>query len=399
VSDDELQALERAVAAGGGPEARLRYARALERVGRRDEALDALLPGRESADVRREIARSKAARTDLTEAASSVSVADLAPIERAPRVAWKRRFEEDVDGSLYDEEHDSLRTFATHPLVAAFHGHGAPFRVIDAVTGADRWQHVPEEPDAGELVIRLTPTDALIWDGTELRVRELWTGEERCRFEPEVRLNGFAGEGDRLATWSGGELTLGRLAASGPEPLWTSTIRGGSVASVLFQERQLLVETGDRLLALDLEEGRTRWTLPGKVFLADERGILRRGKPRDLTYHDLEGEKLWSYRRPAWVTTLLPGAVLAGTDAGSIAIDRETGEAGEPWHAPGPVLACARAAIYYKASPGLVARALDGRERWETPLELAPEEWLQRASPGHRSLTLLTDQGTILRLE
>lgn len=265
MSDDELKALERAVTAGGGPEARLRYARALERVGRRDDALDALIPGRESVDVRREIVRFPAARADLSEAASSVAVADLAPLERAPHVAWTRRFEEDLDGSLYDEEHDALRRFVTHPLVVGFHSEGASFRVIDATTGEDRWQSDPAEnpDDASELLIAFTATDALIFDGTELRVRELWTGEDRCRFEPEVRLNGIAGAGDLLATWSGGELTLSRLGEAGPAPLWTATIRGGSVASVVFQEGQLLVRTGDRLLALDLEEGATRWTLPG----------------------------------------------------------------------------------------------------------------------------------------
>jgi hypothetical protein len=57
VSDDELKALERALAASEGVADRLALARALERAGRADDALDVLLPARGDAGVRSEIGR------------------------------------------------------------------------------------------------------------------------------------------------------------------------------------------------------------------------------------------------------------------------------------------------------------------------------------------------------
>jgi hypothetical protein len=92
MSDEELRALERSVHEGGGPQARIRHADALERVGRIDEALDVLLAGREDADVRARIGR--------------LPLTSFASFEGPPRVVWTKEWPGDeterIDGRSYD---------------------------------------------------------------------------------------------------------------------------------------------------------------------------------------------------------------------------------------------------------------------------------------------------------
>lgn len=77
MSDERLRDLERRAAAGEA-EAALALAAALERLGRPDDALDALLPARADARVRREVGR-------WTE---RWRLGDVKPVRRSPRVRW-----------------------------------------------------------------------------------------------------------------------------------------------------------------------------------------------------------------------------------------------------------------------------------------------------------------------
>jgi hypothetical protein len=86
---EELRDLERAVATGGGAAERLRLASALERSGRKDDALAVLVPAREDAEVRRAIGRFPAWTHPDGDAGASGAV-DLEPIRERPRVKWTR---------------------------------------------------------------------------------------------------------------------------------------------------------------------------------------------------------------------------------------------------------------------------------------------------------------------
>jgi hypothetical protein len=85
---EELRELERAVAERGGAAERLRLASALERMGRRDDALAVLVPAREDADVRRAIGRFPAWTHPHADAGES-GAADVEPIRVKPRIKWK----------------------------------------------------------------------------------------------------------------------------------------------------------------------------------------------------------------------------------------------------------------------------------------------------------------------
>jgi hypothetical protein len=88
VSDESLRSLARAVEAGDGPAARLRYARALERAERRDEALDVLASTRhKDASVRTALSGYPSwGQTDGD--AGRTRYLDLAPIRREPHLRW-----------------------------------------------------------------------------------------------------------------------------------------------------------------------------------------------------------------------------------------------------------------------------------------------------------------------
>lgn len=89
MSDDDLRRLQREVATTGSPTARLAYAHALERAGRRDDALEALVPAIEDPDVRRELARWPAWHRSAFARWSSRAL-DVPPIAGPKvRMAWR----------------------------------------------------------------------------------------------------------------------------------------------------------------------------------------------------------------------------------------------------------------------------------------------------------------------
>jgi hypothetical protein len=152
---EELRDLERAVAAGGGAAERLKLARALERLGRSDEAREALIPARADAEVRRELGRFP------WSCPATQRVFDVEPIRTKPVARWSKpiRFSPNV--------------VLAHPMatVAVRHDtHGPHSCALDAETGELLW-------DAGHAAL------AIVKDVVFVRTRhgaaglDLWTGE------------------------------------------------------------------------------------------------------------------------------------------------------------------------------------------------------------------------------
>src|SRR5687767_10014033 len=83
--DEDLRTLERA--AGEDPAACLRYAAALERVGRKDDAFPALCAMKQHAAVRDVLARWPA-WTHSQGGPGETRWLDVLPVRRAPRVRW-----------------------------------------------------------------------------------------------------------------------------------------------------------------------------------------------------------------------------------------------------------------------------------------------------------------------
>jgi hypothetical protein len=169
---EELRDLERAVAAGGGAPERLKLARALERLGRGDEARDVLIPARADVDVRRELGRFP------WSCHATQGVFDVEPIRTKPVVKWSKP----IRFSPNDVLAHPLATVAVH-----YHVHGSHSCALDAETGELLW-------DAGHGAL------AIVKDVVFLRTRhgvagcDLWTGEALHETElPGGSLVWFAG--------------------------------------------------------------------------------------------------------------------------------------------------------------------------------------------------------------
>jgi hypothetical protein len=172
---EELRDLERAVAAGGGAPERLKLARALERLGRTEEARGVLIPARADADVRRELGRFP------WSCHATQRVFDVEPIRMKPVVKWSKPIRFHPNGVL------------AHPLatVAVRHDIQGPHScALDAETGELLW-------DAGHGAL------AIVKDVVFLRTRhgaaafDLWTGETLHETELPARSRVWF-EGPRL---------------------------------------------------------------------------------------------------------------------------------------------------------------------------------------------------------
>lgn len=147
MSDAALRELERAVAQGGGAAARLRLARELERLGRVDEAVAALVPARDELEVRRVLARLR-----------PLGTSDVRPVRTEPRLLWERPIE------IVSWMHTDL--FAT-PAAVWITGGGDRGRAYDARTGETLWSFPGSDrllPIAGTLVHLISRHEMVIVD-------------------------------------------------------------------------------------------------------------------------------------------------------------------------------------------------------------------------------------------
>lgn len=163
--DAELRGIERAVEATGDPAARLALARLLERLGRSDEAFQALWPGRTSAEVRPALAERPAPIADHPDGGWW----DVPPLRVRPRVRWQRRVV--TDGLL------GFETFAlvASPLGICCCPERSRVVVLDPDDGMVRWHGrtlVAERARPlrveGERLVVATPGGEALFD--------LWSG-------------------------------------------------------------------------------------------------------------------------------------------------------------------------------------------------------------------------------
>jgi hypothetical protein len=394
VSDDDLRELQRA-ATDGGPAARLRLGRALERLGRRDEALAALLPAREDAEARLALARFPA-WTHEDGSAGRTRAVDVAPIRREP----KSRF------NVRPRDGRPARALLAGPLGIVWVDREGTI-IIDDETGAKRWS-CPEEAAAiaGDVLLLIEGRRALVG-------RDLWTGERlhETPIDGFFSRRGLAGslfvgvrtqEADVLA------LDDPRRAPSRREPL---PIPGGFMdfaeADVVLIDGLVLVGKSAEVLALDLATSEVRYRLRGQLPHADEAGtVLSVGRRGGLAAHDRAGERLFATSEPLVPLLLAPEFVVAERASGEIvvALDRRSGrllaplvelEAGETVMAR----ASARDAVYVATQRRLVAASAGGEMLWTLGVADVAAGAIDHVVPLSRRLFGTTNHGQLFCLE
>jgi hypothetical protein len=313
--DESLRAMSRAVEAGEGAGARLRYARALERAGRRDEAFDALASGREDPDVRAELARFPLWRqTDAD--AGRTRFLDVAPIRREPRVKWVS----EAIGALG-------RTISAGPNRIACEDDRGATKILDADTGEVRREFTYGEPCA------FVGDTLLMKRKTKLRGYDLETGAALWE-ETTWQLSYEALHvGEILVTASPVTVSAYRLAHPRKQPkgLWDYRVRGtnrkGRFAKVALADDTALVPHEGEIAALDLADGHVRSRFAGNEVLADEAGFVV-VEERRLVVRDAEHRVVWALtERGQLLRALTPGVVVVRVPSiGSAIFDRATGD-------------------------------------------------------------------------
>jgi hypothetical protein len=292
VADERLAELERSVEAGG-PGARLEYAHALERVGRKDESLQVLLGGLDQAEVRTALA-ARPAWSHHGGPAGGSGWLDVAPLRADPRLRWAQLPHEPtpyLDGGFVVSE---LGVVTTCPPVQGVW-------ILDPRDGAERrvvftGTIYPVLAGAALLLPRGvfgpqagTEVRSLL-DGSLLRTIELsapaWAGHRLVSLEPD---------GCRA-------YALDDLWREAPQPRWT--IPCSQRAGVHPLPWGLVVDYQRTCRVYDAE-GDLAWTRPdlGRV-LADAHGVAGLTS-RGVELLDTHGVRLWLARRERQMVSLL----------------------------------------------------------------------------------------------
>jgi hypothetical protein len=398
VRDEDLRTLEReALASGASAEARIRYADALERMGRAADAIEVLWPAIESPAVRERLAGSR-------------SCASAAP--KAPRLAFRRRSERTwylgltCWGAVARGNEDLVRLDPESGRIAA--------RFEAETIGVAR----------DVVVCRiLTPEHVLIgcdlWNG-----RRLWRSPVDPAFDP--MLTSFALLPSSIVGWQSArhfgvpvrayihDLRDPRKGPAGdrrsisglPENAYIRYLGGG----------------GPFIKAIIVDQGRTIWLLlrpsdgavlyqsegvegpdPG-YLVADERGWVI-SKTRDrIAAFDPTGKELWARSCPGDLT-VGPRATASQTERDILLIDRATGRERQVALDATPRMATLGddfVVANLADTRSLVAANLDGEILWRRSLDdiLQPtaDDHVTALVPYARSIFGLTASGTLFRL-
>ncbi len=264
MSDEEIRALER----DATPAGRLKVARALERLGRRDEALDALIPAREDRAVRAEIARYPAWTHEGGNEGNTFSV-DVAPVLDQPRPIWTH------EGTLDAGRLESLALqFLATPGVAVFSIARGRAAVHDMETGEVLWQFEHGD-DLRSSRAAISGSLLLLWTEEGVVARDLSTGDVRWR------LPGKAWEvrGGLLLFEEGRELVAFEVRDAVPVEVWRSEMPEhhddrGDQDRWLATARCVYVRAPRGFTELDRANGKRLASGQGTIFCADDTAAL-----------------------------------------------------------------------------------------------------------------------------
>ncbi len=390
-SDEELRELAR----DSTPAGRITHARALERLGRRDEALDALIPGREDSEVRRVLGGYPAWRDTFGDAGAT-GWADLSPPRPRPRTRWR------VPGLLDPARAERLNfDLVANPFVVVATRTASSLAGIDAVTGAVLWERPFESRRDGRASL---DGDAIVLVATDgLFVLDAWTGVERLRAPIPNLASRWLGDlvlsldGDTIVAWdrAGARRWTTRVPVASPD--MPGFFRGAG--------DHVLVKTAGHIVALDAATGAIQWDRRGFLVCADRDGALVVVPGRDgsvMSLLDATGETRARFEnvdahRAMSPTTVIAISGIASPEASFVALDRATGARSGPLLAMTGYSATALTRDVLLVGKGVSLHAFSARERlWFldiTPMESAKEVYL--LAPGHRCVTTIARDGTV----
>jgi hypothetical protein len=402
VADDEILALERALERGDEG-ARLRLGRALERVGRRDDALEALRDGIDDPAVRQELARFPAwSHRDASSGRSRF--VDVAPVTRAPRVRWRAGVGEDA----------SVRV---SPLAVATNRGD----VIDPRTGARR-RSEDAQPLALEGEVLLVGNQG--GDEHSLVAEDVFTGE---RFHETPLPIDETLKGPRLFSDHYGfglVVTTERFALEVDDPrrppraVWhrpapvpwfsewgesrrmTRRILAILKGTLLLPDVVVFDCTGDPLV-LERATGREIRRLPRGSWVGDEHGLVGSTEPGLVIY---ERGSQRSFETDFFdISALTPEWILAATVEGKIvATPRAGGGPTFPIGLAEDKVAVARETVVLANEQGLAAVTIRGEPLWRlsnAELELEADDQVEELALDARRVYATTKDGRLLCLE
>jgi hypothetical protein len=377
MSDEELRALERQARAGGSVDVVLRWADALERAGRVEEAVDARLGAlaREPEGP----ARDALCRRPSWSMPGRTSAIDLLPIRRAPVERW--RCEPPGVGYYAPGVMGGSPGVVVH-VRQAIPPFGSNMTLRDPWTGAVRWTYAGLVHMDGSWARH----DALVVRERErVVVRDLRTGNERCQTPapPGVGVLGvapglhvtFTREGStnqRLTAFRWGDLRR----APEPEPCWRYLASRDLIATHLVPAgpHLLVAGHGPEVVALDRATGKEQWIRRGATPIADDQGLLLMSddshEPGEVSMCTIEATTRW--HRRGWTSNVaLARDVVVGERTGPQGhtfevVDRASGETRATFSRPAGIrsLIVVGDVIYLLSSRGLEGVSLAGETLW-----------------------------------
>jgi hypothetical protein len=284
VIDERLQ--RQAREARCDPAAGVRLARSLERLGRRDEALAALLQAIEEPEARAEIARHPGA---TAVARGNLMHVDAAPIFAKPAVRWSTPIGRATSVSLLASEFGIVSVSGSETVA------------LDPRTGRVRWRTTSESRSPRPPKAWICGQALLIDAAGGLVGRDLWTGDECIRGPVDETLTALA---DGVAAFMKGNTVIARsisapTTAAMPR-LWSRKFR--KPVTVVAAGAMIVVSRNDGLICMDATSGTSRWEAPGTKPVLDTDGVVARieptadaGHPEQVLY-TRDGNVLWRRR-------------------------------------------------------------------------------------------------------
>ncbi len=395
----------------------LRCARALERAGQEDDALDVLVAARLAPEVRRELGRFPSWNANAGQISDGSGYLDVEPLRGRPRVRWR------VPGERTDQ--NAQQVFLAGPLAVVSYLTPERIVVLDPEEGRVIFE-LPRVGRAANIRAAIHGDVLLVAETAEQRPRvigyDLGTGNrlwelgevQPCLIAAEERLL-LENEGDSLVAH---EISNPREA---PVRTWRAPV-GEGVKWVIATESLVacqvalpdtsgpLEDRPDHLVLLDRRTGARLRVSTRRAMKGDAHGLV--AEDRGTLFHvDATNEVAWPARASV-VCAVGPAFLLTYRYAGGQyeveLIERETGVVLVPL---GRLLgfgprAIARDVLYLqerRVEAGRVNHDLEARDRHGALLwRLAPEELgglLHKIAPARRRLYARGRDGTVLCLE